>query len=267
MKTPITYYGGKQTLLKDILPLIPEHRVYTETFCGGAAVLFGKERAEVEVINDINMHITNFYWVAKVYYPDLKQEIEKTLYSRDIHEHARHILKFHQFFTPVQRAWAVWVSCNMSFAAKMGGSFGYNFKGNLPRKITKAKDHFTEELCKRLERVTIENRDALNVISTYDFTDAFHFVDPPYINSTCAHYAGYFNESDLKALLELLKDIKGKFMLTMFPLPILEDHAVKHGWIIHRIQRSICVEKKNTRKQEEWIVCNYKLVNSGDSKG
>ena len=77
MKTPITYYGGKQTLLKDILPLIPEHRVYTETFCGGAAVLFGKERAEVEVINDINMHITNFYWVAKVYYPDLKQEIER----------------------------------------------------------------------------------------------------------------------------------------------------------------------------------------------
>ena len=27
MKTPISYYGGKQTLLKHILPLIPKHRL------------------------------------------------------------------------------------------------------------------------------------------------------------------------------------------------------------------------------------------------
>jgi len=33
MKTPISYYGGKQTLLKHILPLIPNHKLYTEAFC------------------------------------------------------------------------------------------------------------------------------------------------------------------------------------------------------------------------------------------
>lgn len=26
LKTPISYYGGKQTMLKYILPLIPDHR-------------------------------------------------------------------------------------------------------------------------------------------------------------------------------------------------------------------------------------------------
>lgn len=36
MRTPITYYGGKQTMLKHILPLIPTHDLYTEAFCGGA---------------------------------------------------------------------------------------------------------------------------------------------------------------------------------------------------------------------------------------
>ncbi len=35
MRTPITYYGGKQTMLKHILPLIPEHSLYTEAFVGG----------------------------------------------------------------------------------------------------------------------------------------------------------------------------------------------------------------------------------------
>ena len=49
MKTPISYYGGKQTLLKHILPLIPEHALYTEAFCGGCAVLFAKEIGRAHV--------------------------------------------------------------------------------------------------------------------------------------------------------------------------------------------------------------------------
>ena len=138
MKTPISYYGGKQTLLKHILPLIPKHKLYTEAFCGGAAVLFAKRPADGEVINDISMDITNFYRMAKVYYRDLKQEIEKTLHSRDMHAHARHILQYPQFFQPVQRAWAVWALCKMSFACKMDSSFGYDFGGGMPKKLRNA---------------------------------------------------------------------------------------------------------------------------------
>ena len=52
MKTPITYYGGKQTMLKHILPLIPKHKVYTETFLGGGAVLWAKDPAPLEIVND-----------------------------------------------------------------------------------------------------------------------------------------------------------------------------------------------------------------------
>lgn len=32
MKTPITYWGGKQQLAKTILELIPIHRIYNELF-------------------------------------------------------------------------------------------------------------------------------------------------------------------------------------------------------------------------------------------
>ena len=135
MRTPITYYGGKTTMLKHILPLIPPHKLYTEAFCGGAAVLFAKRPADAEVINDINMEITNFYWIAKAYYPDLKAEIDKTLHSRDIHAHAGHINAYPEFFTPVQRAWAVWALCKMSFASMMDGTFGYDFSGAMPKKL------------------------------------------------------------------------------------------------------------------------------------
>lgn len=105
MKTPITYYGGKQTMLKHIMPLIPSHKLYTEAFCGGASVLFAKEPSQAEVINDINSEMTNFYIEAKTNYKDLKTKIDKTLHSRDMHDHAAHIMCFPQFFTSSERAW------------------------------------------------------------------------------------------------------------------------------------------------------------------
>lgn len=260
MRTPITYYGGKQTMLKHILPLIPQHRLYTEAFCGGAAVLFAKHPVEAEVINDLNMDLTNFYWMAKVYYKELKIEIDKTLHSRDMHAHASHILSYPQFFTSAQRAWAVWALSKMSFASMLDGSFGYDFGGGMPKKLRNAKDEFTEQLCARLEHVTIENRDALDVIRTYDNPNAFHFVDPPYVNSDCGHYEGSFNEQNMEDLMKLLEVIQGKFMLTMFPFNMIENYAIKNEWVIHRIERTISASKTNRRKQEEWMVCNYENV-------
>lgn len=247
-------------MLKHILPLIPVHRLYTEAFCGGAAVLFAKSPVDAEIINDLNGDLTNFYWMAKVYYSELKVEIDKTLHSRDMHAHAAHILNYHHFFTPAQRAWAVWALCKMSFASMLDGTFGYDFGGGMTKKLCNAKDEFTEQLSNRLESVTIENRDALAVIDCYDNQEAFHFVDPPYINSDCGHYEGCFNEQSMEQLLKLLERVEGKFMLTMFPLDMIEEYAVRNGWVIHRIERTISASKTNRRKQEEWMVCNYRNV-------
>ena len=145
----------------------------------------------------------------------------------------------------------------MSFASMMDGAFGYDFEGGMVKKLMNAKDEFTQYLCSRLENVTIESRDALDVISCYDNPDAFHFVDPPYINSDCGHYEGSFNEQNMENLLQLLEIIRGKFMLTMFPLPMIEQYAIKNDWIIHKVERTISASKTNRRKQEEWMVCNY----------
>jgi site-specific DNA-adenine methylase len=42
-RTPITWYGGKQTMLKHILPAIPEHKIYVEPF-------FGAKKLKIEVL-------------------------------------------------------------------------------------------------------------------------------------------------------------------------------------------------------------------------
>lgn len=257
MRTPITYYGGKQTMLKHIIPLIPMHKIYTEAFCGGAAVLFAKKAVECEVINDINTNLTIFYWMAKTSYSELKIEIDKTIHSNDIHAHAAHILLYPDFFTQVQRAWAVWALCKTSFASMLDGSFGYDFGGAMPKKLCNAKEEFTEYLCRRLDSVTIFNTNALDIIPKFDSPESFHFVDPPYVNSDCGHYEGSFNEQNLCDLLQLLTTVKGKFMLTMFPFDMIEKYANRNDWIIHRVERTISASKSSRRKQEEWIVCNY----------
>lgn len=84
-KTPITYYGGKQKLLSTILTKIPQHKLYCEPFVGGAAVFFGKPISDVEVINDTNKELINFYRVCKEKFLDLQSMVRITLHSRSAH--------------------------------------------------------------------------------------------------------------------------------------------------------------------------------------
>lgn len=66
LRTPISYYGGKQQMLKYILPNIPQHNIYTESFVGGGALYWSKEPAKLEVINDINREVVNFTTSLKI---------------------------------------------------------------------------------------------------------------------------------------------------------------------------------------------------------
>lgn len=109
MRTPISYYGGKQTLSSTILKMIPVHRLYVEPFLGGAAVFFAKEPSEMEVINDLNGHMVKFYRAMKSDFGILKMLIEQTPNSRRVHREADFVLKYAEHFSDIKVAWAVWV--------------------------------------------------------------------------------------------------------------------------------------------------------------
>ena len=107
LRTPISYYGGKQKLAKRIIELIPEHKLYCEPFIGGAAVFFGKTKSNVEVINDTNGELINFYKVCQTDFDNLKKEVNETLHSRQLHDDAWVVYNKPHLFSPVKRAWAV----------------------------------------------------------------------------------------------------------------------------------------------------------------
>lgn len=258
MRPPLTYYGGKQKMVKHILPLIPPHNVYVEPFLGGGAIFWNKEPSKGEVLNDINGEIVNFYQTVKTKYKALEREIYLTLHSRYLHKKAQLIHEFPELFTPVKRAWATWVLCNMGFSGIMGTGFGYDVQEGKNRTVYK-KHAFTKDLAKRLERVCIENKDALPVIASRDRPTTFYYIDPPYFNANMGHYAGY-TEQDFENLLKLLSTVKGKFLLSSYPSDILTKYTIQNHWYTATTKATISPNKGGNGKQKtEVLTANYPI--------
>jgi DNA adenine methylase len=258
MRPPLTYYGGKQRLVKFILPKIPPHTLYVEPFLGGGAIFWNKEPSKGEVLNDVNGEIINFYQVAKTKFKLLNAEIQNTLHSRMLHRKAYLIHEFPELFSDIKRAWAVWVLCNMGFSGIMSGSFGYDVNEGKNRTQFK-KRSFIKQLADRLEGVCIEQRDALDVIVSRDRPTTFFYCDPPYYNSNMGHYGGY-TEQDFENLLKLLSTIKGKFLLSSYPSELLAHYTMKHTWHTTSVTKTISVNKGGHGKQKtEVLTANYPI--------
>lgn len=261
MKTPITYYGGKQKLAPVIIELIPPHILYAEPFSGGAAVFFAKRPSAVEVLNDMNGELINFYRIIKDRFEELIVEINNTLHSRRLHKHAWVIYSNPELFDPVKRAWAVWVLSSQGFSGKLDNIWGYDIEADsTSRKIYFNKTEFTEIYNRRLEKVQLEYADALYIIQSRDNKDAFFYCDPPYFNSNMGHYKGY-TKQDFEDLLKLLSIIQGKFLLSSYPSKLLEEYTQQYGWSTLTFEQLVTVNAK-TRKEKkkiEVLTANYPL--------
>lgn len=229
MKTPITYWGGKQQLIDKILPLIPKHKQYDEPFFGGGAIFFAKEPAEIEFINDINGEMVNFYKTLKRNFTKLKGEVDCTLHSEFQHNQARETYGNPLSYSDVLRAWAVWMLSKQSIYAILTNGWSVSVERNKAKQVQWSKEQFTMLYARRLERTSIFCRDAVNVIESTDTTTTFHYVDPPYFNANMGHYDGY-TETDFIRLLDVLSTIEGKFMLSSYPSDMLADYAARNNW-------------------------------------
>jgi DNA adenine methylase len=261
LKTPLSYYGGKQQLAALILGLIPEHRVYCEPFLGGAAIFFAKKPSKVEIINDTNGEIINFYEVLKRDFTALEKEITISLHSRKMHNHAWVIYQNPELFDRIKRAWAIWMLANSSYGCMLDGGFGYDkITGGTTKKLANKKLNFTEDYAIRLQNAQIECCDALKVIRSRDSESAFFYCDPPYVGSDQGHYDGYTQE-DFDGLLSLLESIKGKFLLSSFRNKALTEAIKRKGWYSFEIKMycSMTNRSESPRSKVEVLTANYPI--------
>src|SRR5579863_8056630 len=80
---PFSYIGGKRNLARQIIALFPKHTTYVEPFAGGAQVFFHKEPSKVEVLNDLDHEIVNFFRVCQQHYEELVRYLRFTVTSRE----------------------------------------------------------------------------------------------------------------------------------------------------------------------------------------
>lgn len=244
-----------------ILPIIPVHNLYCEPFAGGAAIFFAKQPSEVEILNDTNRELINFYKVVQSDFTSLEKEIMITLHSRDLHRKASVIYNNPDMFSELKRAWALWVLSSQGFAGQIDSSWGYDkTKNSTPKKIENKKEAFTYDLAVRLQQVQLECADALYIIKSRDAKEAFFYVDPPYFNSDMGHYDGY-SKDDFEALLKLLSGIQGKFLLSSYPSDILSSYIKQQGWQTKSFDGKVSVAAKSGKQKAkvEVLTGNYDL--------
>jgi len=248
---PLSYIGGKRLLAKRIIALFPEHTTYVEAFAGGAQVFFHKEPSRVEVLNDKDGEIVNFFRVCQLHEEELLRYFRFVVISRKSFD----LLKATDpaTLTDVQRAARYLYLLKGSFASLIRHPNyhwhviqppGFNLE-HLPELI-----HNTH---KRLQRVQLECLPYEEVLEHYDRPTTLFYLDPPYWGRKLYHYN--FEAEDFAKLAERLGSLRGKFILSLNDVP--EVRRLFHGFHVKQIQLSYTAQKKAGRRYAEVLITNF----------
>jgi len=217
-KPILRWQGGKSRLLKHLMPLIGDHDCYCETFFGGGAMLFAKERSSVEVINDLNGNLIALYRNLQFHLPALLAELDW------LHASRQNLYEFiaQPGLTELQRAARFLLVNRTSFGGGMS-SFGVaKSKGGGVGFSHEKVSALIGSAHKRLDGVVIENLSYERCLRNYDSPRTLFFMDPPYEDATNRAYKGW----DKKQLTEFRREVgrlKGKWIVTLNDSPFTRD--------------------------------------------
>lgn len=259
MRPLFPYYGGKQTMTKEVLEIIPEHKVYVEPFCGGATIFFAKKLAKVNILNDIDDRIINIYIQATLHKEEFITALKSIPYSKRMHKIAsKELNNKDNFFKAIMTYYTI-IS---SFSNGIGKGFG----------CSKVRNHATQyqgylnELDTKIEKLkycTIMNEEAISIIKKFDSEKTLFYLDPPYPEAHQAHYGGYTYQ-DYEKLLDVLYNIQGKFILSSY-LKNIQKYDLDKKFNCLFFEKVLCANKVSLngqrKKKIEALVFNFECEN------
>ncbi len=207
-------FGGKGTMLKHILPLLPKSKLFMEPYGGSGAVLFSREPSEIEIFNDLNSNIVALMTVLQK--PELfsifQNRVSSTYYSREASNNAKDKLKTSNL-SILDRAFYFFY---VNRTRRSGGEGGFQVSTVVRRGMAKNISDWLSvvdrlpEFHERIQNVTFENTDAITLIQRYDRPGSVYYLDPPYHWSTRteARYAVDMDDAQQEYLVDVLLEIK-----------------------------------------------------------
>ena len=221
--------GSKVILAEWYCSFIPPHIRWVDVCCGTASMTIAKTPSSLEVINDLDGHVVNFFRVLQDEdkHVRLLRRIENSVASKELHKESVVALERDGWADDVDRAWMFWM--------KQWGGAPMNTKTFMlpkfkPTKPDPKREPSNLEMVRdRLQLCYIENRGALEIIGRMNEADTCLFIDPPYEDT---NQNGYNQETDSgfhEELVAQLLKIEAKVMLCGYPNPRY-DVLVEAGW-------------------------------------
>ncbi|MDR0942353.1 MAG: DNA adenine methylase [Holosporales bacterium] len=261
------WYGGKFSHLNWLLPLLPtECCHYCEPFAGSGAVLLNRVPTPVETYNDIDGEVVNFFRVLRDQYEELIKLISLTPFSReeyciaiygdktkisDIERARRFYIKARQTRTGLAQTASLgrWANCKTTSRAGMSGAVSRWLSGT----------YALDEIARRLRRVQIENRPAIDIINLYDNPQTLFYCDPPYLHATRGDSNAYGYEMSEEQYYEFAVAVnrcKGMVAISGYDHPLMDELFKHDRWVKIRDQYRTIHSTKDKRTEILWT--NYK---------
>lgn len=253
VRPAFSYYGSKWRMGATIIGLLPHHDCYNEPYGGSGAVILQKPPSYVDVFNDMNQDIVNFFRVLRDRPDALIRAIALTPHSR-----AELALANEACADPVERARRFYVRAWQSRGGVAKWKSGWRYERTAARGKSFVRNwnevvHLWDVVA-RLKLLQIECDDALAVIARFDAPTTVHYVDPPYPVETrhqshSVEYEYDMVEQDHVELADVLHGCEGGVILSSYPCELYEQ--LYAGWRKIEVE----VRTRTTKKATEvlWL--------------
>lgn len=259
MKTPIIRLGGKTTLtgwLIELMKTTAPHICYCEPFAGGAALFFAKPISSVEILNDKDRILYDFYCVLRdpVLGARLEHLLRHTLWSRLELETCR--MTWRTTEDLVERVWQWFVVLRQSFTHETDKDAAWlcSKKENQAIRFANAVENL-QACADRLRLAQLECRSFERVIPLYDMPEMLFYCDPPYLRET--RIEGWYDDGlemsdeQHETLLDMLCSAKAQVMISGYPSEFYMKRLKEPVWKMY--QKTRVSHIRNSRQQKRTL--------------
>lgn len=234
----IPYYGSKHKHVKRVLPYLPQSDIYVEPFGGSAAILLSKPLSNINVYNDLDHDLFNFFYALKHAKNQFIDALQYQHCSREQYFTAIHI----EPTSNVDQAIKFYHRIYSTDLALPTASLGrWRYKPFLDKHnrfkyfVSDKRIQLLHKLSDALQNVVLYNEDALSVINKYDGRNTLLYVDPPYTPNSRGGSA-YVHEYGINQYIELagvLNSCKSRAVVSCYEDPLL--HELFEDWKFVRL--------------------------------
>lgn len=238
IRAPFPWFGGKGNIkIKNaILKLMPPHERYVEPFGGGASIMMAKEPCAVEVYNDVNRGVVNFFRVISdvEYFSKFMARASLLPVSRELYE--EYMRTWPAIHDPVEQAVRWFYIARQSFGGIFAHSWGTSVNSSnrgMAQTTSSWRSSFENlpAVHERMQCVQIECADWRDILKRYSGKGWLAYCDPPYVSGTrkAGGYDHELKDRDHEELIETLLSYDGAVLLSGYNHPLYKP-LEKAGW-------------------------------------